>query len=210
MTCAGRKPLPGDSRETAAVREVTERLKSAYAGRRTAQEIEAAVGKAYHHLRDRPVRDFRPRPGGTPSPPHPGRPPRSGRNGLISRSPLGRHLAEANRSTRILVVTAGSRGDVAPCTGLGRRLPDADHQVAAATHPSFAALAGGCGLDSRPVPEDPQGLLRDRARATSPEAPRALTRAHADKLADGAGGRGGRNRPAAHRLRPGTTQPDGR
>ncbi|MBL3671351.1 hypothetical protein JL475_36725 [Streptomyces sp. M2CJ-2] len=52
--------MPGDSRETAAVREVTERLKSAYAGRRTAQEIEAAVGEAYHHLRDRPVRDFVP------------------------------------------------------------------------------------------------------------------------------------------------------
>ncbi|MFD5659242.1 three-helix bundle dimerization domain-containing protein [Streptomyces hirsutus] len=60
MTCAGRKTLPGDSRETAAVREVTERLKSAYAGRRTVQEIEAAVGEAYNHLRDRPVRDFVP------------------------------------------------------------------------------------------------------------------------------------------------------
>jgi UDP:flavonoid glycosyltransferase YjiC (YdhE family) len=32
---------------------------------------------------------------------------------------------------RVLIVTAGSRGDVAPFTGLGRRLQQAGHQVAA-------------------------------------------------------------------------------
>lgn len=52
--------MPEDPRETAAVREVTERLKSAYAGRRTAQEVEAAVREAHNHLRGRPVRDFIP------------------------------------------------------------------------------------------------------------------------------------------------------
>ncbi|MGW1157817.1 glycosyltransferase [Streptomyces sp. NPDC002519] len=86
---------------------------------------------------------------------------------------------------RILIITAGSRGDVAPYTGLGRRLLDVGHQVTLAAHPSFEALVGGCGLEYRPVPGDPQGLIRDWARATSREETQALTRAYADGLADG-------------------------
>ncbi|MGY0067254.1 glycosyltransferase [Streptomyces sp. QTS137] len=86
---------------------------------------------------------------------------------------------------RILIVTAGSRGDVAPFTGLGRRLLDAGHQVAVAAHPSFGALVGGCGLDHRPVPGDPQGLVRAWSQAASREEARAMTRAYADGLADG-------------------------
>ncbi|GAA2390147.1 glycosyltransferase [Streptomyces glaucosporus] len=86
---------------------------------------------------------------------------------------------------RILIITAGSRGDVAPYTGLGRRLLDAGHQVAVTAHPSFAALVGGCGLDCRPVPGDPRELIRGWARASSREEVRALTRAYADGLADG-------------------------
>ena len=39
---------------------------------------------------------------------------------------------------RVLIVTAGSRGDVAPFTGLGRRLQEAGHQVALAAHDRFA------------------------------------------------------------------------
>ncbi|OKI13211.1 glycosyltransferase [Streptomyces sp. CB03911] len=86
---------------------------------------------------------------------------------------------------RILVVTAGSRGDVAPFTGLGRRLLDAGHEVALAAHPSFAALVGGCGLAHRPMPGDPQELIRAWARAASRAEARALTAAYADGLADG-------------------------
>ncbi|MDH6139536.1 sterol 3beta-glucosyltransferase [Kitasatospora sp. GP30] len=86
---------------------------------------------------------------------------------------------------RILIITAGSRGDVAPYTGLGRRLLDAGHQVAVAAHPSHAALVGGCGLDYRPVPGDPQGLIREWSRAASREEAQALRRAYADGLADG-------------------------
>ncbi|MFC9283030.1 glycosyltransferase [Streptomyces collinus] len=86
---------------------------------------------------------------------------------------------------RILIITAGSRGDVAPYTGLGRRLRDAGHQVTVAAHPSFEALVAGCGLDHRPIPGDPQQLIHDWARATSREETRALTRAYADGLADG-------------------------
>ncbi|MFI2781488.1 glycosyltransferase [Streptomyces sp. ALB3] len=86
---------------------------------------------------------------------------------------------------RILIVTAGSRGDVAPFTGLGRRLLDAGHRVAVAAHPSFAALVRGCGLEHRPVPGDPQDLLRAWSRAASREEARAVTRAYVDGLADG-------------------------
>ncbi|MET9428498.1 glycosyltransferase [Streptomyces sp. NPDC003036] len=86
---------------------------------------------------------------------------------------------------RILIITAGSRGDVAPFTGLGRRLRDAGHQVAVAAHASFTALIDGCGLDYRPVPGDPQGLIRDWSLAASREEAQALTRAYADGLADG-------------------------
>ncbi|MFF7593306.1 glycosyltransferase [Kitasatospora purpeofusca] len=86
---------------------------------------------------------------------------------------------------RALIITAGSRGDVAPFTGLGRRLQEAGHEVAVAAHSGFAGLIGGCGLGFRVVPGDPQGLIRDWARAGSREEVQALTRAYADGLADG-------------------------
>ncbi|MEW1639580.1 glycosyltransferase [Streptomyces sp. NPDC093801] len=89
---------------------------------------------------------------------------------------------------RMVIITTGSRGDVAPYTGLGRRLLEAGHEVAVAAHPSFAALVGGCGLGFRPVPGDPQGLIRDWARAASRDEVRALTRAYADGIADGVAG----------------------
>ncbi|MQY40730.1 O-mycaminosyltylonolide 6-deoxyallosyltransferase [Streptomyces sp. RB17] len=86
---------------------------------------------------------------------------------------------------RILIVTAGSRGDVAPFTGLGQRLLDAGHQVAVAAHLPFSGLVAGCGLDHRPLPGDPQELIRARALATSPEEARAVASAFLDRLADG-------------------------
>ncbi|MCX4687112.1 glycosyltransferase [Kitasatospora purpeofusca] len=86
---------------------------------------------------------------------------------------------------RALIITAGSRGDVAPYTGLGRRLQEAGHEVAVAAHSAFAGLIGGCGLGFRAVPGDPQGLIRDWSRAGSREEVQALTRAYADGLADG-------------------------
>ncbi|QGV81968.1 glycosyltransferase [Streptomyces ficellus] len=86
---------------------------------------------------------------------------------------------------RILIVTAGSRGDVAPYTGLGQRLTAAGHEVAVAAHPCFETLVRGCGLDHRPVPGDPQALIEDWARAASRAETQALTRAYADGLADG-------------------------
>ncbi|WP_445516331.1 glycosyltransferase [Streptomyces sp. NEAU-174] len=86
---------------------------------------------------------------------------------------------------RILIVTAGSRGDVAPYTGLGRRLLEAGHEVTVAAHPPFAGLIDGCGLDHRPLPGDPRELIRARARAASWDEARAAMAAFLDRLADG-------------------------
>src|SRR5439155_245272 len=66
---------------------------------------------------------------------------------------------------RILIVTAGSRGDVAPFTGLGQRLQQAGHQVALAAHDRFAALVRDCGLEYRALPGDPVELARARTAA---------------------------------------------
>ncbi|MGW3206892.1 glycosyltransferase [Streptomyces sp. NPDC001135] len=56
---------------------------------------------------------------------------------------------------RILIATAGSRGDVAPYTGLGAALADAGHEVTLATTDTFAPLARGAGLGFRRLPADP-------------------------------------------------------
>ena len=55
---------------------------------------------------------------------------------------------------RILIVTAGSRGDVAPFAGLGQRLQQAGHQVALAAHARFAGLVREAGLEYRALPGD--------------------------------------------------------
>ncbi|MFJ6771169.1 glycosyltransferase [Kitasatospora sp. NPDC091257] len=60
---------------------------------------------------------------------------------------------------RILIATAGSRGDVAPFTGLGVRLRAAGHQVAVATHDTFAGPVRAAGLEYRPLPVDPRAEL---------------------------------------------------
>ncbi|MFE7589658.1 glycosyltransferase [Kitasatospora sp. NPDC057512] len=60
---------------------------------------------------------------------------------------------------RILIATAGSRGDVAPFTGLGVRLRTAGHQVAVATHDTFAESVRAAGLEFRPLPVDPRAEL---------------------------------------------------
>ncbi|MFD9593689.1 glycosyltransferase [Kitasatospora sp. NPDC059973] len=66
---------------------------------------------------------------------------------------------------RILIATAGSRGDVAPFTGLGARLRAAGHQVAVATHTTFAGQVRAAGLEFRPLPVDPRAeLASDRGQ----------------------------------------------
>jgi sterol 3beta-glucosyltransferase len=59
---------------------------------------------------------------------------------------------------RVLIVTVGSRGDVAPFTGLGTALHADGHSVAIAGYQMFADLVTGCGLEFRPLPGDPRLL----------------------------------------------------
>ena len=86
---------------------------------------------------------------------------------------------------RILIVTAGSRGDVAPFTGLGQRLQQAGHQVALAAHDRFADLVRECGLEHRALPGDPVELVRARTAAPSPEAAQSVFAAFLDELGEG-------------------------
>ncbi|UQU67871.1 glycosyltransferase [Couchioplanes caeruleus] len=86
---------------------------------------------------------------------------------------------------RILVVTAGSRGDVAPYTGLGQRLQRAGHRVAVAAHDRFAGLVRESGLEHRPLPGDPVELTRARTAAPGPQAARSVFAAFLDELGEG-------------------------
>ncbi|MFY1692592.1 glycosyltransferase [Plantactinospora sp. WMMB782] len=55
---------------------------------------------------------------------------------------------------RVLIVTAGSLGDVAPYTGLGARLRAAGHRVTIAAPAAYAGLVSGAGLEFRPIGGD--------------------------------------------------------
>ncbi|MEU6142959.1 glycosyltransferase [Streptomyces sp. NPDC047081] len=56
-------------------------------------------------------------------------------------------------------MTAGSRGDVAPYTGLGHRLCQAGHEVTLVTHARFEPLVAGSGVRFHPLPVDPRAEL---------------------------------------------------
>ncbi|MGC5531825.1 glycosyltransferase [Streptomyces sp. SR-10] len=55
---------------------------------------------------------------------------------------------------RILIAAAGSRGDVAPYTGLGAELRRAGYDVTLATTDTFAPLVRDAGLEFRSLPAD--------------------------------------------------------
>ncbi|MET7893488.1 glycosyltransferase [Streptomyces mirabilis] len=57
---------------------------------------------------------------------------------------------------RILIAVAGSRGDVAPYTGLGAELRRAGYDVVLATTDTFAPLVRDAGLEFRSLPADPR------------------------------------------------------
>ncbi|GHI10447.1 UDP-glucose--sterol glucosyltransferase [Streptomyces cellostaticus] len=57
---------------------------------------------------------------------------------------------------RITIATAGSRGDVAPYTGLGAALRHAGHEVAVATTGAYAPLVREAGLELRDLPAVPR------------------------------------------------------
>lgn len=56
-------------------------------------------------------------------------------------------------------MTAGSRGDVAPFTGLGHGLVRAGHEVTLVTHGRFAPLVAGSGVGFHALPVDPRAEL---------------------------------------------------
>lgn len=56
-------------------------------------------------------------------------------------------------------MTAGSRGDVAPYTGLGHRLHRAGHTVTLVTHGRFEPLVAGSGAAFHALPVDPRAEL---------------------------------------------------
>ncbi|MFI2425379.1 glycosyltransferase [Streptomyces sp. NPDC018955] len=64
---------------------------------------------------------------------------------------------------RIMIAAAGSRGDVAPYTGLGAELRRAGYDVALAATDTFAPLAREAGLEFRSLPAD----TRAHGEATS-------------------------------------------
>ncbi|MEV8503209.1 glycosyltransferase [Actinoplanes sp. NPDC051475] len=77
---------------------------------------------------------------------------------------------------RVLIVTSGSTGDVAPYTGLGDRLRAAGHEVTLATHEPFR---GQVALPFEPIPGDLRRILpqaRGQDGSGSGTGPRALAR----------------------------------
>ena len=72
---------------------------------------------------------------------------------------------------RIVIMAVGSRGDVAPYTGLGLRLQREGHQVALATHGLFADLVRSRGLGFHALPLDTQEELTSRLAADGAVAP---------------------------------------
>jgi UDP:flavonoid glycosyltransferase YjiC (YdhE family) len=78
---------------------------------------------------------------------------------------------------RVLIVTSGSMGDVAPYTGLGSALREAGHAVTVASHESFRPVFAGAGLPFEPLPGDMRKILpqaRGQDGSGSGTGPRAL------------------------------------
>lgn len=85
---------------------------------------------------------------------------------------------------RVLITAAGSYGDIAPYTGLGAHLRAAGHEVALATHESFAPLVRGAGLGFRPLPADARASGRAAGRRELMRAASAFVRDLGAGLAD--------------------------
>jgi sterol 3beta-glucosyltransferase len=85
---------------------------------------------------------------------------------------------------RVLIVAVGSRGDVAPFTGLAVALHAAGHSVTIAGYQMFAGLVTGCGLEFRALPGDPRILeaARWQRGGTGPLGAVRLVRLIADHM----------------------------
>ncbi|MER7200596.1 UDP-glucose--sterol glucosyltransferase [Streptomyces sp. CB01635] len=91
---------------------------------------------------------------------------------------------------RILIAAAGSRGDIAPYTGLGAELRRAGYDVALATTDTFAPFVRDAGLEFRSLPADPRvrGGVTDRRELmrTAAAFVTELGQGFADAMNDGA------------------------
>ncbi|MBM0278017.1 glycosyltransferase [Micromonospora tarensis] len=92
---------------------------------------------------------------------------------------------------RIVIMAVGSRGDVAPYTGLGVRLRQEGHEVTLATHALFEKLVRSRGLGFHPLPLDTQEEMTSRLVASGTSSPLQVTLAinkvvaeHARPMAD--------------------------
>ncbi|WP_197719849.1 MULTISPECIES: glycosyltransferase [Pseudonocardia] len=80
---------------------------------------------------------------------------------------------------RVLVLAPGSTGDVAPYTGLGRRLTADGHHVAVAANERFRAMVTDAGLEFRLLRGDPEAgntTADGRRRHVPPGLDRCLPR----------------------------------
>ncbi|MEP6650771.1 MAG: glycosyltransferase [Lapillicoccus sp.] len=64
---------------------------------------------------------------------------------------------------RIVITTAGSRGDVAPYTGLAQRLNAAGHRTVIATHEPFRPMVEAHGIEFAGLAADPREILGSEA-----------------------------------------------
>jgi sterol 3beta-glucosyltransferase len=98
--------------------------------------------------------------------------------------------------SKVAIIAVGSRGDVAPLTGVGVRLQQAGHEVVIAAYTPFADMITNCGLRFRELPAElelaPDGAevqpMKGLAAFASPAGMRALANdiltAVADEPAD--------------------------
>lgn len=76
---------------------------------------------------------------------------------------------------RVLMVTPGTRGDVAPMAGLGSRLQALGYEVAIAANSAHAPLVVESGCEFRPLPGDLEGLIRQPAPGAKASSKSVLT-----------------------------------
>ncbi|WP_157251631.1 glycosyltransferase [Nonomuraea typhae] len=87
---------------------------------------------------------------------------------------------------QVLIIGIGTRGDVAPYTGLGARIREAGFEVTIAAHTPYASMVAEAGLGFRPIPGDPLAALSTLRPAAWAEYGRQVADGLADAAAQGA------------------------
>ncbi|MEV0670805.1 glycosyltransferase [Mycobacterium sp. NPDC050441] len=73
----------------------------------------------------------------------------------------------------VAIIAIGSRGDVAPLTGIGVRLQQAGHRVIMVAYQAFADLVTGCGLEFRGLDDNLDGTA-DLSDVSARQAAKAM------------------------------------